>query len=57
MARKRSSISRVRSGLYGLARLLGDIQAVSKGPGATAKRVGRRAAGKAVGRALGSLFK
>lgn len=57
MARKRSSISQARGFLYGLARLLGDIQAVSKGPGATARRMGRRAAGKATGRALGRLFK
>ncbi|WXJ84174.1 hypothetical protein MTBGP_09640 [Moorella thermoacetica] len=46
MARKRNSISQTRSFLYGLARLLGDIQAISKGPKATARRVGRRAAGR-----------
>lgn len=50
-------MARKRSGLYGLARLLGDIQALSKGPGATVKRIGRRAAGKATGRMLGKLFK
>ncbi|NLY50932.1 MAG: hypothetical protein GX062_08035 [Firmicutes bacterium] len=55
--RKRSAISQTRSVLYGLARLLGDIQAVSKGPKAMAKRAGRRLAGKATGRALGRLFK
>lgn len=57
MARKKSSIRQVRSGLYGLTRLLGDISAASKGPEAMAKRLARRAAGKAVGRALGKLFK
>lgn len=57
MARKKSSISQVRSGLYSLSRLLGDISAVSKGPGATARRIGRRAAGKATGRMLRKLFK
>lgn len=57
MARKRSTISQIRSILYGLARLLGDISAVSKGPKATAKRIGRRLAGKATGRFLGKLFK
>lgn len=57
MARRRSGISALRSGLYGLARLLGDIQAVSRGPKATAKRAARRMAGKAVGRMLGKLFR
>ncbi len=57
MAKKKSSLSQARGLLYGLARLLGDMSAVSKGPKATAKRVGRRAAGKATGRILGRLFK
>ncbi|MBC7075466.1 MAG: hypothetical protein H5T98_05245 [Syntrophomonadaceae bacterium] len=57
MARKRSSISQIRGFLYGLAKLLGDISAISKGPGATGKRIGRRAAGKATGRMLRKLFK
>ncbi|MDK2855977.1 MAG: hypothetical protein PWQ41_1778 [Bacillota bacterium] len=57
MARRRSGISALRSGLYGLARLLGDIQAVSRGPKATAKRAARRIAGKAVSRMLGKLFR
>jgi len=57
MSRRRSSLSQTRSLLYGLARLLGDINAVSRGPGAVAKRAVRRAAGKALGRVLGKLFK
>ncbi|MEW5953416.1 MAG: hypothetical protein AB1815_06660 [Bacillota bacterium] len=58
MARgKKSSISQTRSALYGMAKLLGDISAVSKGPEAIVKRVARRAAGKATGKALGKLFK
>ncbi|HHW91984.1 MAG TPA: hypothetical protein GX735_04745 [Firmicutes bacterium] len=57
MARKKSTISQTRSFLYGMARLLGDISAISKGPKATAKRIGRRVAGKATGRFLGKLFK
>ncbi|HHW19255.1 MAG TPA: hypothetical protein GXX30_10255 [Firmicutes bacterium] len=57
MARKRSGISQVRGLLYSLARLLGDIQAISKGSKATAKRTARRAAGKATGRMLGKLLK
>lgn len=57
MARKRSGISQARGLLYSLARLLGDIKAISKGSKATAKRAARRAAGKATGRMLGKLFK
>jgi len=57
MVRKRSSISQARGFLYGLAKFLGDIQAVSKGPKAVAKRIARRSAGKATGRILGRLFK
>ena len=41
MARKRSGISKVRSSLYKADWLLGDIQAKSKGPKATAKRAAR----------------
>ena len=51
------SISKVRSALYKLARILGDVTAVSKGSKATTKRVGRRAAGRATGRFLRKLFK
>jgi len=57
MPRKRSGISQTRRMLYGLARFLGDIQAISKGPGAAAKRVARRAAGRATARVLRKLFK
>jgi len=57
LPRKKNPISQTRGILYGLAKFLGDISAVSKGPEATAKRLGRRAAGKATGRLLGRLFK
>lgn len=55
MAGRRSgaSLGRLRSALYGAARLLGDIQAVRRGPTAIAKRAGRRA----LGRLLGRLFR
>ena len=46
MARKKSGISQVRGFLYGLAKLLGDISALSKGPKATGKRIGYRARGQ-----------
>ena len=45
----------VRSFLYALGRLLGDINAVGKGRGG--RRIGRRAAGKVTGCGLGRLFK
>lgn len=44
----------VRSTLYLIARLLGDVNAVKKGR--ITRRVGRRVAGKATGRALGRIF-
>jgi len=45
----------IRSSLYKVARLLGDVNAVKKGK--VGKRVARRLAGKATGRSLGKLFK
>lgn len=49
------SINSVRSVLYRIARLLGDVNAVQKGR--VGRRVGRRLAGRATGRGLGRLFK
>jgi hypothetical protein len=45
----------MRSFLYKLARLLGDINAVKKGR--VGRRIGRRVAGKYTGRGLRRLFK
>ena len=45
----------MRSFLYTLAHLLGDINAVKKGR--VGRRIGRRTAGKYTGRGLGRLFK
>jgi hypothetical protein len=45
----------IRSLLYQVARLMGDVNAVKKGT--VGKRVARRMAGKATGRSLGKLFK
>lgn len=45
----------MRSILYTLAKLLGDVNAVKRGK--VGHRVARRAAGKATGRGLGRLFK
>lgn len=51
------TINRIRSWLYPLAKILGDLQALtSKRKGAIPRRVGRRIAGKITGRALGKLF-
>ena len=44
------TVNRVRSLLYGLARLLGDVQAVRRGR--VGRRLVRRVAGKLAGRAL-----
>ena len=53
------TLSKFRSKLYALARIAGDVQAVThKKPGtAIPKRIGRRIAGKITGRLIGSLFK
>lgn len=48
-------INLIRSILYGLAKFLGDVNAVKKGK--VKKRIGRRVAGKATGRFLGKWFK
>lgn len=45
----------LRSALYTIARLMGDVNAVKKGK--VGKRVARRAAGKATGRTLRKLIK
>jgi hypothetical protein len=45
----------VRSFLYWLARLLGDVNAVMRGR--VGRRIGRRITGKATGRFLGRLFR
>ncbi|GAB3179665.1 hypothetical protein GCM10027060_07820 [Nesterenkonia halophila] len=44
-----------RSMLYGLGRLLGDVQAVRRGR--VGRRIGRRISGKATGRLLGRIFR
>ncbi|HQI93287.1 MAG: hypothetical protein KBE50_06175 [Fervidobacterium sp.] len=52
MARKGFSISKIRSAMYQSAKILGDVEAVSKGPKAVGKRVKRRLFGKFFGRIL-----
>ncbi|MGI5876463.1 MAG: hypothetical protein ACOX6X_06575 [Dethiobacteria bacterium] len=52
------SINKTRGFLYALARLLGDLNAISSGsPTKIGKRAARRAAGKAAGKALRKIFK
>lgn len=46
---------KIRAMLYALARILGDLGAVSKGK--SGKRIGRRAAGKITGKGIGKFFK
>jgi hypothetical protein len=57
MARRRSSLSLIRSVLYALARLRGGVQAIRRGPHAVATRMARRASGQVTGRMLGRLFR
>jgi len=45
----------LRSSLYKIARLMGDVNAVQKGK--VGKRIARRATGKATGRALRKILK
>ncbi len=47
----------MRSFLYWLARFMGDINAIQRGPSAIVKRIGRRVAGGVTGRLLGKLFR
>ncbi|HPU00788.1 MAG: hypothetical protein GX890_07555 [Firmicutes bacterium] len=52
------SINKTRSVLYAIARLLGDINAISSGsPKKVGQRIARRAAGRATGKALRRIFK
>jgi hypothetical protein len=52
------TISQFRGKLYALAKILGDLQAVThRNPGkAIPKRIGRRIAGKITGRLMGAIF-
>lgn len=49
------SIGKIRSFLYLLARILGDVNAIKRGR--IGKRIGRRATGKLTGRILSRLFR
>ena len=53
------TISKFRGKLYALAKILGDVQALThKNPGkAIPKRIGRRIAVKLMGRLMGKLFR
>jgi len=52
------TIGKTRGILYQIAKLLGDFSAITSGsPKKMAKRVCRRTAGKATGRAMKKLFK
>jgi hypothetical protein len=48
-------INKIRSALYGTARVLGDINAVQKGK--VPQRIARRVVGRVIGRLLGRLFR
>jgi hypothetical protein len=57
MARRRSLISLLRTWLYTLARFLGGIQAVRRGPEGIMKRPARREAGRLTSRVLWCWFR
>jgi hypothetical protein len=57
MPRRRSLISALRTLLYTLAKVLGDVSAVRRGPEAVVKRLVRRQAGRMTGRMLGRWFR
>jgi hypothetical protein len=46
------SLNGIRSFLYAICRLLGDAQAMRKGPNAIARRLVRKAAGRQMGKLL-----
>ncbi len=50
-------MSRTRSFLYGLARFLGDIEAIQKGPKAVARRIVRKTVYRAANSAVRKIFK
>ena len=52
------SVNKTRGILYKLAKLLGDLSAISSGkPGKVTKRVARRTTGKATGKMFRKIFK
>jgi len=51
------TLGKLRTWLYRIARHLGDVNAVRRGPKGIAKRLGRRAAGRLAGRAMGRIFR
>jgi hypothetical protein len=55
--KRRNQINNVRGLMYQSARLLGDANAVSKGPTAIEKRVVRRVIGREVGKTMWRLLK
>jgi hypothetical protein len=57
VARRGMGFSGFRGLLYKLARFLGDVRAVEKGPAGMERRAVRRVAGRVTGRGLRKLFK
>ena len=52
--RKGNALNHIRSNLYAIAKLLGDVNAIEKNK--VGRRIGRRIAGKITGRILGRIF-
>jgi hypothetical protein len=51
------SIGKLRTVLYATAKLLGDVQALRKGPNAIVKQLARREAGRLTSRVLWKWFR
>jgi hypothetical protein len=49
------TLNQLRRLLYMLARMIGDLNAVRRGPKAVAKRIARKAAGRQFGRIINKL--
>ena len=55
--KKGITINKTRGFLYQLSRLLGDVNAISRGPEAMARRYGRKMFHKTFGKGVNKLFK
>jgi len=55
--RRGLTVGKVRTALYKVARVLGDVQALRRGPRAMVRRVERRVVGRLVGRFLGRFLR
>jgi hypothetical protein len=55
--RKRARPRSLRSWLYALARFMGDVNAIRRGPSRIVRRLGRKAVGRMAGRTINQIFR